>query len=195
MFLELLRGKLAIRDGLHIAGQGRTVAEGVAACAAHSPDLLLLDLALPDGDGIEVARHFLQQNPLGRVIILTGHKSSFVCPPWLDRNLQALISKNDTFQSLRAELDELLGKSHSKGPATSGDHTTALLTPREGEVFRLLGDGLSSREIADRLQIALHTVLTHRKRIARKLGTRGAGLVRQAMAQRLAPSPRRDRPQ
>lgn len=185
MFMELLQGMLGIRGGLRIVGQAQTVAEGVAACAAHSPDLLLLDLALPDGDGTEVAREFLKRNPRGRVIILTGHKSSFVCPPWLDRNLQALISKNETFQALRAELDELLGEVRPGGAEKTG-HQTPSLTSREAEVFALVGEGLSSREIAERLQIAFHTVLTHRKRIARKLGTRGAGLVSRAAAQRAA---------
>ena len=185
MFRELLQGLLAIRAGLRIVGKAETVAEGIATCATHSPDLLLLDLTLPDGDGIEVARHFLERNPRGRVIILTGHKSSFVCPPWLDRNLQALISKSETFQVLRAELDELLGEVRPGIPEKTCDQTPPL-TSREAEVFALVGEGLSSREIAERLQIAFHTVLTHRKRIARKLGTRGAGLVSRAATQRAA---------
>lgn len=186
MFLELLEGMLSIRGGLTIAGRARTVAEGVAACAARAFDLLLLDLALPDGGGLDVARAFLARNRRGKVIVVTGHTSSFVCPAWLDANLQAVISKNDTFQSLRAELDELLGVPTRKKPKASGVPAGRALTSREAEVFALLGDGLSSQEIADRLGIALHTALTHRKRLALKLCTRGTELTRRAIAQRVA---------
>jgi len=108
MFLELLEGMLANHGGLRILGRAGTVAEGIAACTRHAPDLLLLDLALPDGDGLDVARRFLECNPAGRVIVVTGHAGSFVCPAWLDRHLQAVISKNETFHVLQAELDEML---------------------------------------------------------------------------------------
>ena len=184
MFLELLRGMLAIQVGLRIVGQAKTVAEGIAACDTHVPDVLLLDLSLPDGDGVEVARHFLQRNPAGRVVISTGQKTSFVCPSWLDGNLQALISKNDTFQALRAELEELVWNVRPEVKARAGSRPGTPLSEREAEVFALIGEGLSSREIADHLQIALHTVLTHRKRIAKKLGTSGNGLVTRAVARR-----------
>lgn len=186
MFLELVEKMLQLRGGLRIVGRARTVAEGIAACAAHSPDLLLLDLALSDGDGVEVARHFLQGNPSGTVIIITGHKSSFVCPTWLDGNLQAVISKNDTFQVLRAELDELLGQAEPEATGPARGRAEIPLTKREAELFALVGQGLSSQQIAERLRISVHTVLTHRKRIATKLGTSGMGLVARAAAQRAA---------
>jgi DNA-binding NarL/FixJ family response regulator len=191
MFLELLQGMLAIRGGLRILGRAETVTEGVAACIHHAADLLLLDLALPDGDGLVVAKRFIEANSAGRVIVITGHANSFVCPAWLNRNLQAVISKNDTFQALRAELDELLP---SRGPAIRGTAprpASKPLTKREAEVFALMGEGLSSQAIAARLGVSLHTVLTHRKRLAMKLGTRGLELTKRAVAQRAAFFPRR----
>ena len=195
MFLELLEGMLSIRGGLTIMGRARTVAEGIAACAADDFDLLLLDVALPDGNGLTVARAFLKKNPRGKVIVVTGHASSFVSPAWLNSNLQAVISKNDTFQSLRAELDELLAQSQPRTESEALPVVNAPMTKREAEVFALMGEGLSSQEIADRLGIALHTVLTHRKRLASKLGTRGTELTRRAMAQRVAFfGPRVERP-
>ena len=60
------------------------------------------------------------------------------------------------------------------------------MTPREAEVFALIGDGLTSREIGERLSISEHTVQTHRKRVAAKLGTQGDELTRIAVAQRQA---------
>lgn len=186
MFRELLEGMLAIRGGLRIVGRAETVAAGIAECTFHAADVLLLDLALPDGDGLDVARRFVECNPSGRVIIVTGHAGSFVCPPWLDQRLQAVISKNETFQSLRAELDEMLPPARAMSEDAAPRAAGKSLTKREAEVFRLVGEGFSSHEIASRLGVSVHTVLTHRKRLAKKLGTRGLELTKRAVAQRVA---------
>lgn len=185
MFLELLEGMLAMRGGLQIVERARTVAEGIAACRSTAADLLLLDLALPDGNGLLVARAFLKQNRRGKVIIVTGHAGSFVCPSWLDPNLQAVISKNDTFQSLRAELDELLGVSRPAATRAAAGQPGKPMTKREAEIFSLIGEGLTSQQIADHLGVSVHTVHTHRKRLGLKLGTRGLELTTRAVAQRV----------
>jgi len=185
MFLELLGGMIGMRGGLRVAKQARSVAEGKAACLEHCPDLLVLDLTLLDGDGLDVARTFLETNPSGRVIVVSGNASDFVCPAWLNDSLQAVISKNETFQALRQELDELLGPVRPIVATGPREPTCGMpLTPRESEVFALIGDGLSSREIGERLSISEHTVQTHRKRVAAKLGTQGDELTRIAIAQR-----------
>jgi DNA-binding NarL/FixJ family response regulator len=181
MFLELLAGMMVLRGEIRIVGRARDVAEGAAACRKHRPDVLILDLALPDGDGLDVARQFVAANPGGRVIVLSGQASDFICPGWLNDNLQAVISKNDAFESLRSELDELVGV---ESPRPEPDDAAAL-TEREAQVFRLIGDGLGTREIAARLALSEHTVHTHRKRIAAKLGTSGDDLSRRAVAHRI----------
>lgn len=188
MFLELLSGILVVRPRLHVAARASDVAAGVAACHRWKPDLLILDLALPDGDGLEVARVFLDVRPDGRVIVLSGHASDFVCPAWLNAGLQAVISKNAAFDVLRRELDELLGALPARVAGHADPHPTPArpLTDREVEVFTLIGDGLSTADIAARLAVSEHTVHTHRKRIAAKLGTQGDELVRRAVAHRMA---------
>jgi len=65
MFLEMLGGMLALRGGLRVVDQVRSVAEGKAACLEHRPDLLVLDLTLQDGDGLDVAKAFLQTRRSG----------------------------------------------------------------------------------------------------------------------------------
>lgn len=152
--------------------------------------LVILDLALTDGDGIDVARRFLEVNPLGRVLVVTGQASDFVCPPWLDRNLQAVISKDDAFDALRHELDELTGS--AARPPEGSLAPLHELTRREVEIFGLIGEGLTTPRIAARLGLSEHTIHTHRKRIAAKLRSTGDGLVRQAVMHRARLLP--DRP-
>ena len=189
MFLDMLAGMLALRGGIRIVAQARGVISGLQACTAHRPDLLILDLTLPDGDGLEVARQYVKTNRRGRVLVVTGQASEFVCPAWLNDHLQAVISKNDAFESLRRELDELAGP----GEPAADDSGLKSLSPRESEVFGLIGDGLTSRAIAERLGISEHTVQTHRKRIAAKLETTGDDVLRRAIAHRTAFFPRAPR--
>jgi DNA-binding NarL/FixJ family response regulator len=185
MFLEMLGGMLAMRGGLRVVGQARTVAGGKQLCSELEPDLLILDLTLTDGNGLAVAEAFRGANPAGKVIVVSGNASDFVCPAWLNDGLQAVIGKNETFQALRQELDELLGAVRPIAAQANRDLSSGtLLTPREAEVFALMGEGLSSREIASRLEISEHTVQTHRKRLAVKLGTQGSELTRIAITQR-----------
>lgn len=185
LFLEMLGGMLNMRGGLVVAASALTVAEGCAACTRHQPDLLLLDLDLPDGSGLDVARHLLDSKPSARVIIISGHADEFVCPRWLHDNMQAVISKNDTFSALRQALDELLAlhKTTARARDTKA-YQDRPLSAREAEVFALIGQGLTSKEIGGRLHLSEHTVQAHRKRIATKLGTTGAELMQRAISQR-----------
>ena len=187
LFLEMLGEMLNMRGGLRVLAGALNVADGKAACKKHTPDLLILDLDLPDGDGLEVADFLIRQNPSARVIIVSGHISDFICPAWLNKNLQATISKNATFTSLREELDEVIGiEQHGRRRSKATDQSNGMLTPREAEIFALVGEGLCTKEIAAGLFLSEHTVKTHRKHIARKLGTTGLEMVQRASARRRA---------
>ena len=187
LFLEMLGGMINMRGGLRVVASALNVAEGRAAVAKYRPDLLLLDLDLPDGSGLEVAQHLLESNPEACVIIVSGHAGHFVCPAWLRDNLQAVISKNDTFSALRQELDDLLDPAKTNlRPRETKPFAAKPLTAREAEIFALIGEGLTSKEIGARLHVSEHTVQAHRKRIATKLGTTGSELSHRAIAQRRA---------
>jgi DNA-binding NarL/FixJ family response regulator len=193
MFLELLTGLLIARPRLQVVARARDVLTATAACRAWKPDLLILDLALPDGDGLAVARAFLEVRPDGHLIVLSGHAETFVCPAWLNDRIRAVVSKNAAFDVLRRELDDLLGAvpRPTSGPDAPEKSCGQPLSDREAEVYRLIGEGLSSAEIASRLGVSRHTVHSHRKRIALKLGTQGDELVRRAVAHRVSISPPR----
>lgn len=176
MFLQLLVAMLRSIEGLEVMATAQTAAAGVAACLEVNPDLLILDLSLPDQDGIVVARALAQHNPGARVIVLSAAASSFVCDATVQPILQAVVDKIDLCDTLIGEIEALLGR-HQPAPAPD------VLTNREQEVLMLIGQGLTSKQIALELQLAPFTVSTHRRNIIAKLGIKGGALVRHATLQ------------
>lgn len=181
MFLQMLQNMLDGMTNLKVAATARTEAEGIAACRKHRPDLLVLDLALPDGNGINVARQLAKAHPSAKVLILSGEASTFVCPPELESNVRAVIDKTQAFDALAEEIRALLPRTRPGTLAARGGDWREILSPREYEIFRLMGRGLISKEIADVIGISAQTVQTHRKKIAIKLGTTGDELAHQAV--------------
>jgi DNA-binding NarL/FixJ family response regulator len=185
MFGQLLSTMLAPMSDLKVIGMAHTCQEGLELSQTCKPDLLILDLNLPDGSGCSVAHGALKANPDIRVLVLSAAASSFACPPELQSRVLEVIDKTDPFTSLTAALirvilDHSPGKLH--GRLASIDPMTRL-TPRQQDVFRLIGTGVATKEIARTLELEKTTVETHRKEIARRLGVSGAELVRLAALQ------------
>jgi len=169
MFLQLLRSMLEALPGLEVRAVATTQAEALALCSGDQPpDLLILDLALPDGDGLVVAEALTETNPNAKVVVLSGQASSFVCPAALQPWIVGVVDKTAAFAQLHNVLERCL-------PSTGEP-----LTPRQREIFRLIGQGLTNKEIARSTSLSIATVETHRKAIAQKLGMSGAELVRHA---------------
>jgi DNA-binding NarL/FixJ family response regulator len=177
MFAQMLAGMLRGISGLEVAGIAHSRQDALLACRELNPDLLVLDLALPDGDGIDVARALARKNPRSQTIILSGQAATFVLPAGLRTHIHAVVDKTKAYSVLQREVLQLLAAS-SEAPAQADPE--AVLSSRELEVFRELGRGLMNKQIADRLGISTGTVAIHRKRIATKLDKRGAELVRLA---------------
>lgn len=210
MFLEMLRGALDMHGGVTVIGAAASVSDGMALCGRCSPDLLIVDLSLADGSGLDVARHAVTLLPAIKVIVLSAQVRTFVCPTWLQRHLHAVVDKLRTFQDLRAALDRLakpstLTQNHEAARVVPGhddddddkpgDATLRgkPLSQRERQVFALIGEGLLNREIGERLDLSEETIRAHRKRIARKLGTRGNELAKRAIEHRAQLFPPLDR--
>lgn len=179
MFEQLLGSMIMAEELVHIVSAVHCVEEGIEACLKYQPDLLLLDLALPDGDGLAVARALVKCRPDARVIIISGQADTFRCPPDLKQHICSVIEKTRSFAVVRQEVAECLSQMSSAN-ALVGFADIARLSPREQEIFRMIGRGLSTKEIAAAAFISPKTVETHRKKIAAKLGLRTSAIVRRA---------------
>ncbi len=181
MFQELLVTMLRSHPGLDDVATAPTAADGIEHCAKLRPDLLILDIALPDAEGLSVAQALQVLKPEAKVIVLSSHASTFLRPPELRDTIHAVIDKTRAFEDLLHEIDALTGCEHSGG---FGQHDAlpleALqqLTQRERQVLESLGRGLSNKDMALELDLSVRTVESHRRNIAIKLGCSGARLIR-----------------
>ncbi len=181
MFRQMLHNMLQGTPGLRVSAAAASAAEGIRACERHQPDLLVLDLALPDGSGVDVARRLARTNPAARIIILSGEASTFVCPADLRDAVHAVLDKTQAFDDLAAELKTLLPKARGGSSSARNHEVRDRLSEREYEIFLLVGRGLLSKEVGEKLHISPQTVQTHRRKMAEKLGTTGAEFVQLAI--------------
>ena len=177
MVLQLLGGMVRNCPGVELVGTFSRVNDGVEYCSKHPADLLILDLELPDGQGLSVLKAALRKSPSVKCIILSGHASEFVCPADLRSHVRAVVDKTQAYGSLQKEIWEIV---QPKAATPDSSNPQELLTDREYEIFTLVGKGRMSKEIAEKLGIAVRTVETHRKAICRKMKVSGPELVRRA---------------
>lgn len=180
MFLQLLVGMLRTVPGIYLATVAQGVREAIQTCRSLPVDLLILDLMLPDGDGLTVLREIATRRPSVECIVLSSAAAEFSCPQSLLKHIRAIVDKTQTYERLSAAIQDVVsdrGVPTPHGRAGSAD-PREILRPREFEVFELIGQGLKTNEIGTRLGISQNTVETHRKNIASKLKASGAELVR-----------------
>ena len=165
IFSRLLCSLLKYYINVELIATASSVSEAFTACEKLKPDLLILDLNLPDGNGIEVAQAFSCFSPDGKIIILSGYASSFIAPSELLDYIFGVVDKTAAFKNLQILLEKLF-----VNPLSS-------LTPRQRQIFTLIGNGFQNKEIASHLQLSITTVETHRKAIAMHLNKSGAELL------------------
>ncbi|MGX5816583.1 response regulator [Chitinophaga lutea] len=163
------------------------------------PDVLLMDIQLPDVSGVELCRTVLREYPHLRIIALTSHDDSHFVRQMLRNGAAGYLLKNTDYQTLLKAIRTVdAGQQYIDGQiqqnlvheAITGQRISKYeipLTKREQEILHLIGEALSSQQIADQLHISLRTVETHRSNIIQKLGVKNtAGLVKEAIRRGLA---------
>ena len=176
---QALQRFLATQQDLELVGSSGTAQDGLDGVLRTRPDVALLDLKLPDGDGIQICREIKSQQPETRCVVLTGVGES--------AHTDALLAGADAFITKDVGLEEVAkairgvgqGESVARKPERSADLLESLqsggegsdaLTERERKVLGAIGRGLTNREIAAELHIAEQTVKNYVSAVLGKLG-------------------------
>ncbi len=180
-FADLVAGMMAGPFEVDVAATAATVAAGRTACVASRPDLVVLNPSLPDGCGLALLATLAVSSPVPRVILVADRES---LPrirqrqPLASDPVQAVVGIEDGAPGLAGAIT---GALETLGRESARQRIERTLSQREMDVFRRIGQGLSTATIATELGISRQTVETHRKSITKKLGATGAGLVRLAV--------------
>ena len=195
--LEGVRALLECEAGLEVCGVASNGRDAVTYATKMKPDVVVLDMTMPDLDGISAIRQIKRALPETEVVVYSAHSSEEAIEEAFDAGAKSYIGKagtsRDLIDAIRSvaehkpfftpEISQILfGKFlGADGPKKAGT-SEQKLTPREREVVRLLAQSSSNKEIAAALGISVRTAETHRATLMRKLGIKSlAGLVRYAI--------------
>lgn len=190
-----LRMLLEADDGLEVVDEAGDVRDAVFKTRRHAPDLILLDVTLPDGDGVESIDRLHAEAPLAKVLILSMEDSPHHVRRAFANGANGYVLKDAASAELVTAIREVavggrylhpvLGARMVNVELEERERAAAdPLTEREREVLRLLAEGHTNPEIAARLYISVRTAETHRAHIMQKLGlTARSELVRYAIDQ------------
>ena len=190
-----LRALLEMSGDIAVVGEASTGREAVAEAERLRPDVVLMDISMPELDGVEACLRIRQQTPEVRVLFLTMHEAEeyffralragaagYVIKRTAASDLIAAVravARGESFLSpsmTRALVTDYTQRATSAGSARreaiSIDDTYETLTSREREVLQLVAEGATNQEIADRLQLSIKTVQSHRATVMEKLGLR-----------------------
>jgi DNA-binding NarL/FixJ family response regulator len=180
-----IKGLLQSHPNWEICGEAQTGREAVTKAEQLKPDIVILDISMPDLNGVEAAKRIRKASPNTEVLILSAHYSDQLIREIVEAGARGYIVKSDSDRDLVIAVETLAnhkpfftpkatevilgnfntGGQRSKVPEEIRDR----LTSREREIVQLLAEGKSSKEVANFLCISVKTVETHRANIMHKL--------------------------
>jgi DNA-binding NarL/FixJ family response regulator len=192
MVIEGIRSLLQGEEDIELIGHASNADSCLSFIKSHQPDIILMDISMPGISGIELCKEVRSHYPHVFVIGLsTFNQFSFV-DAMLENGASGYLLKNaDKEEITNAIRTVAKGKMHLSTEAANlhkhvAQEAAPVLTRRELEILRLIADGLTNPEIADKLFISLSTVDTHRKSLMRKLNLKNTALlVRYALEHKL----------
>lgn len=193
------------RPGWEVCGEASTGREAVAAAASLRPDIVVMDISMPDMNGLEATREILKNNPGTEVLILSVHESEQLVHNVLAAGARGYILKQDAGNDLIGALEAVrqhklfftsrvsevllsgyLGRAAAEAPE---DAPFSRLTPRELQIVQLVAESKSNKEVANILHISVKTVESHRAHLMEKLGLHSVTeLVRYAIRNNIVES-------
>jgi DNA-binding NarL/FixJ family response regulator len=178
-----IRSLLEDHAGWEVCGEAKDGREAVACASTLKPDVCLLDIGMPNLNGLDAARQIMAMSPDARILILTVHDSEQMVREVLATGARGFLLKSDAGRDLLAAVDALAHRQTFFTPKVAQmmvegylrpheDSSPAghyVLTPREREVIQLVAEGKSTKEIAIALSLSVKTAETHRTNLMRKL--------------------------
>lgn len=194
---DMLAGILRKDDDYEVVGEAGTGVSALEVCANLHPDLVILDLMLPEMSGTEVIRRMQEMQPMPRLLVYSGTFNKSLVNEALRCMPNGYVSKSEPLASLKEAISVITsGGNYFNEYASdflkstlSGGERRADLTDREREILKLVAGGMSSKDIARMLGLAIKTVENHRAHLMQKLGVHDvASLTRYAISHGIVPS-------
>ena len=191
MVLAGLRALLAPLPGLEVVATAATAAEAYAAVAAHQPDVVLLDINLPDQSGLDVCRRLVDEYPTLKILALTTLNEKSYVTRMMAQGAAGYVLKNASPEELAEAIARVrAGKKYFSDEVQEllllPEPTAAAVPPltrREKEILLLIAQGLTSQEMADRLFLSALTVETHRRNLLAKFEVNNTAALMRLAAQ------------
>lgn len=183
---EGLRALLKEHSDVEVVAETDNGRDAVRLCSELLPDLVIMDVAMPDLNGIEATRQIRAECPQTKVIGLSMHSSKRFVIDMIEMGAVGYVLKKSVFDELAQAISAVKDNQVYLSPAIAGvvverildlksrrkAQAKTALTPREREVLQLLAEGKTSRDVAQRLHLSVKTVDTHRRNIMEKLDIR-----------------------
>ncbi len=188
-----------VRDGIQtmlrdessilIAGSAKTAAEALSFLAGDEPDIILLDISLPDMDGLELCEKIRQSHKKVKIIGLTSTNEAGIITGLLQRGGNGYVLKNMERAELLLAIQTVLGGKVYLSAAANDKileqfqqsnslaRDIPMITRREREILQILADGLNGPQIAEKLSLSPLTVETHRKNLFRKFNANSVQML------------------
>lgn len=195
--LEGVRALIERQPGLEVCGLAITGSEAVDLALKTRPDVVVLDMTMPELGGLDAIRQIRKALPATEVVVFSAHRSEDLIEEVFEAGAKSYVEKAEASKNLVAAIrslaehkpffssqtsEILLAKFLVPGAKKEHDRAERKLTKREIEIVRLLAQGDSNKEIATTLGISIRTVETHRAALMHKLGVHSvAGVVRYAV--------------
>ena len=193
MVREGLKSVLSASGKWAVCGEAADGREAVRLSAKHCPHVVIMDLSMPHMGGLEATRRIVKDRPETQVLILSMHESEQLMHEVLQSGARGYVLKSDAGGVLldalehltqgrpyfSAAVSEFMLSAYGKpaGAAPLQDGPAQVLTPREREIVQLIGEGRTSKEIAEVLDISVKTAETHRSNLMRKIGVHSVSEV------------------
>lgn len=193
---EGLQLRISAFPDLQVCGEATAEDEAVEMVKKTNPNLVIVDISLKSGHGIELIKRIKNVDPAIKILVVSGFQESLYAERALRAGALGYLNKQDSGERVIDAIRTVIAGqryvsaaitqrlvSQALGNRSKSVDPLDLLTDRELEIFRMIGNGKASGEIADELFLSTHTIDTHRENIKRKLGLKNAAELSRSAVQ------------